>query len=1024
MGLSPNTFRFTVKHRGRIIAMSLYQSSVLNKYLAAQDKEAIKAAYSKFSAYFLNKKIQENIRSGKEEQFQEGFLRELFVNVLGYTIHPEDNHNLTTELKNINDAKKTDGAILKSDGNALAVIELKGTDTKDLSKVNEQAFSYKNNHPDCVYVITSNFEKLRFFINDIVNLEEFNLFSLTEERFALLWLFLQKDNLLGGIPLKIKEESLLEDEKITKALYADYSAFKNDLWDNMVNQNPQYDPLLLYKKCQKLLDRFLFIFFAEDKGLLPPNLISKVVDRWKLLKREDAYKPMYDIFKQYFGYMNDGYKGTDYYIEAYNGGLFKADELLDNLTISDEILEKHTLKLTRYDFDDEVDTNILGHIFEHSLNDIENVRAQLAGEKVDKSKSKRKKDGVFYTPKYITKYIVDNTVGRLCEEKKAEIGIDDEEFAKGRKGRKKATIEKLDAQLKKYREWLLQLTICDPACGSGAFLNQALEFLIAEHRYLDELEAALHEGNIVFPNVENHILENNIYGVDINEESVEIARLSLWLRTAKKGRKLTSLSSNIKVGNSLIDDPEVAGELAFNWQEEFPKVFAKGGFDVVIGNPPWGARIDEVCTSWLLKKYPTVPSKLKDSYMYFQLFSIKILKPLGLLGLIVPNTWLLINNASEFRQNLLSFDVFEITDYGDAVFEDAIVESATIFLRNIHNKNGKVLARKYRGHLELANQRIDKSIWLDNQYCRIVVEIDLKTHAMLKRIELTAQPFEETSEIIFGIKPYQVGHGKPPQTKEVVSRRIYHSNDKISEDWKPLVVGSDVNRYHCEFHNNEYIKYGEWLMYKSNEGKISAPKILLRRTSSDIKAALDLNHYYPQNSIFIVTSSLNLKYLLAILNSKLLSRIYQNKCPQVGKVFAEVKPSIIKSLPIANPKDPYTENLMKMVDEILLGVKELRTVTKGLLSLLESKYDIEKPSKKLQNWPSLHFKGFLAELKKAKVPKLSLAEEAEWMAYFNKKKTEANELQSEIDRIDKEIDQMVYQLYGLTEEEIKIVENS
>src|SRR5690554_672706 len=467
--------------------MPLYQSSVLNKYLAAQDADQVSAAYQKYAAYFLNKEIQDNIRNAKEEQFQQKFLMELFVNIFGYVMNPDAGYNLTTELKNIKDAKKTDGAILRADGAAIAVIELKGTDTKDLSKVNDQAFNYKNNQPECVYVITSNFEKLRFFIHNAVEHEEFNLFTLTKERFALLWLFLQKDNLLGGIPARVKEESLLREDKITKELYRDYSAFKNDLWSDMVKRNPQHDPLLLYQKSQKLLDRFLFIFFAEDKGLLPPNSISVIIRQWQKLKDLDEYKPLYDRFKKYFGYMNEGYKGVKYEIHAYNGGLFKVDELLDGLLINDELLKTHTLKLTNYDFADEVDTNILGHIFEHSLNDIENVRAQLLGEEVDKSKTKRKKDGVFYTPKYITKYIVDNTVGKLCEEKKAELGIDDEEFAKDRKGRRKDTIKKLDTQLKQYRAWLLQLTICDPACGSGAFLNQALEYLMAEHRYVDEL---------------------------------------------------------------------------------------------------------------------------------------------------------------------------------------------------------------------------------------------------------------------------------------------------------------------------------------------------------------------------------------------------------------------------------------------------------------------------------------------------------------------------------------------------------
>lgn len=470
--------------------MALYQTSVLKKYLAEQDHAVIGEAYKQFTAFFHDSKHQQNIRDAKEEQYQEGFLRDLFVNILGYTISPNKNFNLTTELKNIKNAKKTDGAILKG-GNALAVIELKGTDTKDLDKVNEQAFAYKNNHPNCVYVITSNFEKLRFFIHNAVDHIEFNLFTLTIEEFHTLWLFLQKDNLLRGIPEKVKSESLLEEEKVTKRLYAHYAAFKQELWQNMVKNNPGHDELELYKKSQKLLDRFLFIFFAEDKGLLPPNSISEILKQWEQLQELDAYKPLYARFKKYFGYMNDGYKGKKYEIHAYNGGLFKPDPLLDGLTIDDEVLRKHTAKLTEYDFGTEIDVNILGHIFEHSLNEIENVRAQLAGEEVDKSKTKRKKDGVFYTPKYITKYIVENTVGKLCEEQKAALEIDEEAFAKERKGRRKATLKKLDGQLKAYREWLLQLTICDPACGSGAFLNQALEFLIAEHHYVDELEAQL-----------------------------------------------------------------------------------------------------------------------------------------------------------------------------------------------------------------------------------------------------------------------------------------------------------------------------------------------------------------------------------------------------------------------------------------------------------------------------------------------------------------------------------------------------
>ena len=615
--------------------MSLFQKSVEKKYLNDLDSELIEKKYTDFQTYFGNPERQENIRNSKEEQFQEGFLRELFVKILGYTLNPEPNFNLTTELKNIANSKKADGAILKAifqQGAApcyevVVVIELKGTDTTDLDKIETQAFGYKNHHPKCKYVITSNFEKLRFYIQNAVDHVDFDLFNLTREQFSLMWLCLAKDNLLNDLPLKIKESSVLQEENITKKLYADYSKFREAIYNNLVKNNidrnkglqplvdssrqplvdsigqPIFiDKLTLFKKTQKLLDRFLFIFFAEDRLLLPPNSISEIVKQWADLKEKyDEYFPLYSRFKKYFGYMNTGYNGKKYDIYAYNGGLFKPDEVLDNIAIDDDILYEHTLRLSNYDFETDVDVNILGHIFEHSLGEIENVQAEIAATDANmasdnkgfvsatdnkglqplvvksgaSAQSKRKKDGIFYTPKYITKYIVENTVGKLCEEKRTELGIVDEEYAKGRKNRKKEVVRTLDKKLEDYQNWLLTLTILDPACGSGAFLNQALEFLINEHRKIDELRGQLLGGAIIFSDITTDILEKNIYGVDLNEESVEIAKLSLWLRTAQKGRKLNTLSNNVKCGNSLIDDPEVAGEKAFNWQNEFPNIFTK-----------------------------------------------------------------------------------------------------------------------------------------------------------------------------------------------------------------------------------------------------------------------------------------------------------------------------------------------------------------------------------------------------------------------------------------------------------------
>jgi hypothetical protein len=562
--------------------MNFFQPSVVNKYLKNLDKQKVSLAFSKFQSHFLNSKVQQDIRSLKEEQYQGEFLEDLFVKILGYTkpaSASETKFNLTTEYKNVKDSKKADGAILIDDA-VKAIIELKGTNTTDLSKIETQAFGYKNNQPNCIYVITSNFEKLRFYIDNATEFLEFNLFTLIEKEFELLYLCLSFDSILNGIPKKLKEESLSEEKNITKKLYSDYSLFKRELHRDLVKQNPDFDALLLFKKSQKLLDRFLFLFFAEDRQLLPPNSVRLILNDWRELQERDEEIPLYTRFKKYFGYLNTGFKGKRYDVFAYNGGLFKPDEVLDVIKIDDELLFKHTLKISDYDFQSEVDVNILGHIFENSLNELDEIKAQLEGNIIAKENTKRKKDGVFYTPKYITKYIVDNTVGKLCQDKKAEINIVEEEYCTDKKRTKTITQSRLE-KLTVYRNWLLQLTICDPACGSGAFLNEALDFLIAEHRYIDELQAKLFGDAIILNDVSKSILENNLYGVDLNEESVEIAKLSLWLHTAQPNRKLNDLNNNIKCGNSLIDDETVAGNQAFHWQNEFPTVFEKGGFDVI-----------------------------------------------------------------------------------------------------------------------------------------------------------------------------------------------------------------------------------------------------------------------------------------------------------------------------------------------------------------------------------------------------------------------------------------------------------
>ena len=455
--------------------MSLFQESIIRKHLGYLDQELVDQAYLRFNEVYSAKKIS-NIKIAKEEQYQEGFIKDIFGAVLGYSVFPEQPFNIQTEKKNESDSKKADGAIFKGE-NVVGVIELKDNKTRNLDAVKDQAFGYKNNHKDCSYVISSNFHKLRFYLDDATDYEEFDLYNLDKETFKRFYLYLQKEGLLDkNIPKLLRQETKFHEENITKSLYKDYSSFKNSFFQNVVKNNPQYDKLLLFKKSQKFLDKVLFVLFAEDKGLVATNSIVQIVEKWNDLKNDafDTPKPLYELIALFFSNLFIGKKDQKggVLIPEFGGEIFAPDEVLDALMVDDEVLQDDLLKLSKYDFNTDVDVNILGHIFEHSLSEIEEVEASLKGEAADKTKGKRKKDGVFYTPKYITKYIVENTVGKLCSEKKTELKLDvDIAIFEHQKadGKLNAKGIELYATLNQYKDWLLTLKILDPACGSGAF---------------------------------------------------------------------------------------------------------------------------------------------------------------------------------------------------------------------------------------------------------------------------------------------------------------------------------------------------------------------------------------------------------------------------------------------------------------------------------------------------------------------------------------------------------------------------
>lgn len=1014
----------------------MFQQSVIQTHLVQQNATEIAQKYQQFCAIFHNADKQANIRASKEEQYQEGFLNDLFVQILGYTLNPNPNYNLITEQKNTTNSKKADGAIWHNQ-QIIAVIELKGMDTVNLDTIVAQAFGYKNNHAHCRYVIIANFQKLRFYIQNTTEYVEFNLFHLSETEFSLLYLLLQHNHLTSGLPEKLKAQSLSAEEAITKQLYADYSAFKRDLFADLIAQNPQHDKLALFQKSQKLLDRFLFIFFAEDCRLLPPNAILEIVQNWEKLKQLDAYIPLYDRMKQYFGWLNEG--NADKNIFAYNGGLFKPDDTLDALKISDGVLEKHCTKIAQYDFSSQIDVNILGHIFEHSLNEIDEIHAELRGEIVDKKQTKRKKDGVFYTPKYITQYIVQNTVGKLCADKKAELGLTAEYLSSFRLPEKatKAALAKYQQiaqeplqKMEDYRQWLLDLAICDPACGSGAFLNEALNFLIAEHTQLDEMQSQLAGSSMVFQNVEHAILERNLYGVDINPESVEIAKLSLWLRTAQRHRKLNNLNNNIVCGNSLIDGENVSGSLKpFSWQNAFPQVFERGGFDVIIGNPPYvnakGENFSQSEKDFYYANYQTAVYQI-DTYILFIERLKFLLKNNGLGSYIVPNSWL--NNLllSEVRRFVLdNFQLQYIVNTPSGVFEDATVDTVIFGVANNEIRDENIVISQANGTEIVFRQHTAQSVFSGSQNYMIDLFSNHETRVLLQKMEQGNHFLGEICDMSSGIKEYETGKGKPPQTKQDKEQNRFNATFKKDETFLRHLTGSDLQRYSIHW-QDQYLSYGEWLGAPRQKKYFEGKRLIIREIPSKtgLVVAFTDEEFTVKNSAHIarkLNDEFDLMYILAILNSRLMGFYFKFKFAEFDDVFPKAKIGQCKLLPIVKSDLAQQNELANLAKSMIQLNRDFQAACQQFLRLICRRFALENPNKALQSWHELKFAEFTAALKKHKIT-LSLADEMAWEDTFQKQKDKVTALQSQIAATDREIDRRVFALYGLTDDEIALVQ--
>ena len=1136
----------------------------------------------------------------KEEALQADFLNNFFGEVLDYEYNQGKGIlNLVKENKTETDSTKSDGALgFFEDGKRITkvVIELKDAKT-DLDKPQnrkndrrspvEQAFSYASKSGgQCKWVIVSNFLEIRLYhSSDQGKYEVFNILDLLNlyelKRFFFL---LQKERLIAEntdseIDLLYAQRQAHEIN-IEKEFYNKFKQLRQDLFTHLKQENKNINENILLEKAQKILDRFIFIFFCED--LIPPLLPSDTTDNLIKQYKNERYNINNDFLwtrlKNLFESIDQGNPRAD--INKFNGGLFAQDTLLDSLIIKDEILNKIILLGPKYDFVSDLNVNILGHIFEQSISDIEELKAQISTpidhlkeETGTKQKiGKRKKDGIFYTPAYITKYIIEQTVGKWLEDKKQELNFNElpeldyslldpeveiKDLTKTQKTQLlKAQKEHLEFWLA-YKENLSNIKILDPACGSGAFLNQAFDYLYIEHLKIDEIIASLKDGQRdIIENLNKLILQNNLFGVDLNEESVEITKLSLWLKTANKSSELTSLDNNIKCGNSLIDDPEVAGKKAFNWNKQFkgigeiPKVCidsnilfdyfrdkqqegrasqliqlaeAEGinlkvstrvkfetnqgrsqkldeelafveslnslpcigrydisywdngdiypseenieiwqkikniifsgldllnppegetekqkkkrigriidcdhlltasgivnvkkvdyfitnntqdfinngkreklqkllnikiltlgefldqkidrafGFDIIIGNPPYVQFVEY--KDYYSKNYKVF--ECGDLYTLFIEKSVKLLKNNGSLGFIIPS--LFIKNVQYFslREFLVNnVQINEIKEMGDKVFDDVKMPTAIITLKN------KITT----------NQNWDDFLQNSN---------------VIKNIEKQTFKIQDLTEIMRGL---EIG-------KDKLSSK---SNYKI-------LAGEDIKRYGVL--NISYISEEIYNEFKKNRDFFSGERLYIRETGERINCIyLEDENILCTRSLYSIKAKnkdLNLKYLLAILNSQVVQNYYSAKYKANTNIFPKIRIIQVKQIPIPNISLFEQKPFIEKADLMLEKNKELQNLKQRFLAELK----LEKLTKKLENFEELSFDEFIAEYTKTK--KIKFKDKLDernfknnWLALFENDKKEVLQIKGIINQTDEAIDELVYELYGLTTEEREII---
>jgi len=727
--------------------------------------------------------------------------------------------------------------------------------------------------------------------------------------FDFLWETFAKERVLrGSFDKFIKSDA---SKKGTSTVDYDFlqsmEEWRKYLATNIAINNHSFDEDDINFVVQQTLDRIIFLRICEDRSIEPEGQLKSIST-----SKGTIYNQLFEYFKE-----------AD---AKYNSGLFdfKKDKLSEKVIIDNKVLKTiiTDLEESPYLFNI-MPVEILGYAYEQFLGKVIRITSGHRV-KIEEKPEVRKAGGVFYTPKYIVDYIVENTVGKIIEGKTAE-------------------------QVSKIK-------ILDPACGSGSFLLGAYEYLLKWHTdYYSKKSKKTKEpqltpdGNLT-SSIKKQILINNIFGVDLDEQAVEVTKLSLLLKclegetnasikhqkTMFNERVLPNLDNNIKAGNSLVDVDFYDNQLdygeerkikPFSYTKTFADVFKQGGFDIVIGNPPYVdyRLLDSNTVEYLQQKYTSTQVKEKWSlYIPFIQLSGNVIKENGVSGMIVPNTFLSADFGLKLRFHLIKerqlleiIDVSKIKVFGNVGTYPVLLFFANTY-KNVSSFRIAIAANNDLSSLSITTLS-QNEIKKNNDKYILSLNSNKAEIAIIRKLDKDSTKLKELINVfqwgtsIVGFKSYKI-------TEDSFSK--LNKTDKVQ--YEKVLQTADIKSYNIKW-KKEYISKK---IYSQNvQSLFTNDKIIIARLTKNIQATIDTEKHYLGKSSFIITNKIDNKLLLALLNSSLLNFYYKHRFETTHLAGGYLRFDIpyLQELPISNKRNnKTTQEITIFVNQILQLNKDIQ----------------------------------------------------------------------------------------------------